>query len=82
MTPDHLTPEEEPVCTAWPRLVQTALALFVVITAGILARYWVTPHSASDNMQQQITRLNAQVDELQQEPVSYTHLTLPTKRIV
>jgi hypothetical protein len=71
MTPDHLTPEEEPVCTAWPRLVQTALVLFLAVTAGILARYWVTPNlgseSSSDAMQQQITRLNAQVDQLEQE---------------
>ena len=69
MDPEHLTPEEEPVCTAWPRLVQTALVLFLVVTAGILARYWVTPNSSStsDDMQQQITRLNAQVDELEQE---------------
>ena len=70
MGPDHLTPEEEPVCTAWPRLVQAALVLFLTVTAGILARYWVTPggsESSSDAMQEQITRLNAQVGELQQE---------------
>src|SRR5258708_32192229 len=71
MTPDHLTSEEEPVCTAWPRVVQAALVLFLAVTAGILARYWVTPNSSSastsEDMQQQITRLNAQVGELQQE---------------
>jgi S1-C subfamily serine protease len=73
MTPDHLTPEEEPICTAWPRLVQISLVLFLAVTAGILARYWVTPDSYSgsdfhtDAMQQQISRLNAQVGELQQE---------------
>src|SRR6266853_2262080 len=62
---DHLTPEEEPVCTAWQRLLQTALLMFLAITAGLLARYWVTP--GSDGMQQQISRLTEQVDELQQE---------------
>src|SRR6266851_5228975 len=69
MSPEHLTPEEEPVCTAWPRLVQTALVLFLVVTAAIVARYWVTPNSSanSEDMQQQISRLSAQVDELQQE---------------
>jgi hypothetical protein len=73
MGPDHLTPEEEPVCTAWPRLVQISLVLFLAVTAGILARYWVTPDSSfgadshSDAMQEQITHLNAQVDELEQE---------------
>src|SRR5216684_2291053 len=67
MSPEHLTPEEEPVCTAWPRLVQTALVLFLIVAAAIVARYWVTPNSASEDMQQQISRLSAQVDELQQE---------------
>jgi len=67
MSPEHLTPEEEPVSTAWPRLVQTALVLFLAVTAAIVARYWVTPNSASGDMQQQISRLSAQVDELQQE---------------
>jgi len=71
MIPDHLPPPEEPVCTAWPRLVQAALVLFLAVTAGILARYWITPNfgseSSSDDMQQQITRLNAQVGQLEQE---------------
>jgi len=62
---NHLTPEEEPVCTAWQRLLQTALLMFLAITAGLLTRYWVTP--GSDGMQQQISRLTEQVDELQQE---------------
>jgi hypothetical protein len=62
---EHLTPEEEPVCTAWQRLLQTALLMFLAITAGLLARYWVTPDSGG--MQRQISRLTEQVDELQQE---------------
>ena len=62
---DHLTPKEEPVCTAWPRLVQTALILFLGVTAGVCARYWVTP--ASDGIEQQISRLSDEVDHLQQE---------------
>jgi len=65
MTVDHLKPEEEPVCTAWPRLVQIALVLFLAITAGILAHYWVTPNS--DGMQQQISHLTEQVGQLEQE---------------
>jgi S1-C subfamily serine protease len=65
MSTDHLTPEEEPVCMAWQRLVQTALVLFLAITGGVLVRYWVTP--ASEGMQQQISRLTEQVDQLQQE---------------
>jgi hypothetical protein len=65
MSLDHLTPEEEPVCKLWPRLVQGTLVLFLVVTAGVLARYWVTPDG--DGLQQQVQRLTEQVDELKQE---------------
>jgi hypothetical protein len=65
MSLDHLTPEEEPVCNLWPRLVQGTLVLFLVITAGVLARYWVTPDG--EGLQQQVQRLTEQVDELKQE---------------
>ena len=65
MSLDHLTPEEEPVCNLWPRLVQGTLVLFLVVTAGVLARYWVTPDG--DGLQQQVQRLTEQVDELKQE---------------
>jgi trypsin-like peptidase len=65
MSTDHLTPEEEPVCGAWQRLVQASLVVFLAITAGICARYWVTP--GSEGMRQQISHLTEQVDELQQE---------------
>jgi hypothetical protein len=65
MSLDHLTLEEEPVCNLWPRLVQTTLVLFLVITAGVLARYWVAP--GGEGLQQQVQRLTEQVDELKQE---------------
>ena len=65
MSLDHLTLEEEPVCNLWPRLVQTTLVVFLVTTAGVLARYWVTPDG--DGLQQQVQRLTEQVDELKQE---------------
>ena len=45
--------------------MQTALVLFLAITVGILARYWVTPNS--DAMQQQISHLTEQVGQLEQE---------------
>jgi S1-C subfamily serine protease len=57
--------EEEPVCQLWPRLVQTALVLFLVITAVIPARYFFA--SNSSGVQQQIRTLTAQVEELKQE---------------
>src|SRR5260370_206996 len=64
MSTNQLTPEEEPVCTAWPRLVQMGLVVFLAITGGILVRYWVTPDS--DGMQQQINPLTPPVAHLEQ----------------
>jgi len=65
MSTDHLTPEEEPVCGAWQRLIQTALIFFLAITLLVLAHYFLS--SNSGNLQQQIRSLTAQVDQLQQE---------------
>ncbi len=57
--------EEEPVCGAWQRLVQAALIFFLAITALLLARYFLTPHSSS--LQQEVRDLTAQVEQLKQE---------------
>ena len=65
MSLDHLTPEEEPVCKLWPRLVQTALVLFLAITAGVPVRYFLA--SNSRGIQQQIRSLTEQVEQLKQE---------------
>jgi len=63
---DRHTPEEEPVCAAWQRLVQAALVFFILAIAIIvLAHYFLTPDSKS--LQQQIRRLSQQVAQLQQE---------------
>jgi S1-C subfamily serine protease len=62
---DHLTPEEEPVCGAWQRLVQAALILFLAITLLLLAHYF--PPTNSSGVQQQIRTLTEQVQELRQE---------------
>src|SRR6266700_3320152 len=65
MSTDHLTPEEEPVCGAWQRLIQATLIFFLAITLLVLAHYFLS--SNSGNLQQQIRSLTAQVDQLQQE---------------
>src|SRR5215468_4218561 len=65
MVPDQLTSEEEPVCTAWPRLVQAALIIFLAISILIFAlSFWVSKPAA---LQEEILRLTSQVDELKQE---------------
>src|SRR5437016_2805974 len=64
MTFDRIN-EEEPVCTAWQRLVQAALIFFLAIALLILAHYLMTPDSKA--MQEQIHSLSAQVNELKQE---------------
>jgi S1-C subfamily serine protease len=62
---DRLTHEEEPVCTAWQRLVQTALILFLAIIILILAHYFLTPNSKA--LQEQIRGLSDEVAQLKQE---------------
>src|SRR5947199_7501468 len=65
MISDHLTPEEEPVCSAWPRLVQAVLVLFLAISILIFAFSFIASNPAG--LQQQIHRLTSQVEELKQE---------------
>ena len=65
MTVEHLTPEEEPVCGAWQRLVQAVLILFLAITLLVLAHYFLPRNSSG--LQQQIRSLTEQVEELKQE---------------
>jgi S1-C subfamily serine protease len=65
MTVNRQIHEEEPVCTAWQRLVQAALIFFLAITLLVLAHYFLTPDSKA--LQQQVYTLSAQVDQLRQE---------------
>ncbi|MGA9043082.1 MAG: serine protease [Terriglobales bacterium] len=56
---------EEPVCSAWPRVVQTAVALFLLLVTGFMVHYyWPQP---TDDLQAQVVQLSRQVDELRQE---------------
>src|SRR5215469_7040289 len=65
MAIDHLTSEEEPVCSAWPRLVQAALIIFLAISLLIFAFSFIVSNPSS--LQQEIRRLTNQVEELKQE---------------
>jgi len=57
--------EEEPVCTAWPRVIQSAVAVFLFLVSGFLLHsYWPPP---TDDLQAQVVELSRQVDELKQE---------------
>ncbi|HEY4052617.1 MAG TPA: hypothetical protein VGL74_02675, partial [Terriglobales bacterium] len=66
MTFDRTTHEEEPVCTAWQRLVQAALLFFLAIALLVLAHYLLmAPDSKA--LREQVLTLSAQVNELRQE---------------
>jgi S1-C subfamily serine protease len=62
---DNLQTEEEPVCTAWQRLVQSVLAVFLLIGTGFMAYYYWPP--PTDNLHEQVQQLSQQVDQLKQE---------------
>jgi serine protease Do len=62
---DNLQTEEEPVCTAWQRLVQNVLAVFLLIGTGFMAYYYWPP--PNDNLHEQVQQLSQQVDQLKQE---------------
>jgi len=66
MTFDRTTHEEEPVCTAWQRLVQTALIFFLAIALLVLAHYLLAAPD-SKALRQQVHTLSEQVSELKQE---------------
>src|SRR5438034_7184006 len=65
MVPDHLTHEEEPVCTVWPRLVQAALVVFLAISILIFAFSFIVSNPAA--LQKEVQRLTGQVEQLKQE---------------
>jgi len=65
MSVDHLSPEEEPVCSAWPRLVQAALVIFLAISILIFAFSFIVSNPAA--LREEVRRLTNQVDELKQE---------------
>jgi serine protease Do len=65
MNLDHATPEEEPVCSVWPRLVQAALVIFLAISILIFAFSFIVANPAA--LREEVRRLTSQVEELKQE---------------
>jgi S1-C subfamily serine protease len=65
MSLDHISPEEEPVCSVWPRLVQAALVIFLAISILIFAFSFIVSNPAA--LREEVRRLTSQVDELKQE---------------
>ena len=65
MSVDYISSEEEPVCSAWPRLVQAALVVFLAISILIFAFSFIVSNPAT--LREEVRRLTSQVDELKQE---------------
>lgn len=56
---------EEPVCSAFPRTIQIALGMFLLVTTVAIGLIYGTPET--DDLQSQLQQLSHQVDELKQE---------------
>jgi S1-C subfamily serine protease len=59
----HLS--EEPVCVAWPRVVQTVIGMFLLVAVGLVAHYY--PATATNELQQELQTLRHEVQQLRQE---------------
>ena len=78
MAENHHSSGEEPVCTAWARMVEVVLGLFLLIGTGVMARYYAPaaplpiPQAPSrpaltNDHQDELRQLTHDVDELKQE---------------
>jgi serine protease Do len=56
---------EEPVCVAWPRVIQTLIGIFLLVAVGMVARYY--PATATHELQQEVLSLRHEIQELKQE---------------
>jgi S1-C subfamily serine protease len=57
--------QEEPVCTAWPRVIQSAVAIFLFLVSAFLIHYYWPP--STDDLHSEVVQLSRQVAELKQE---------------
>ena len=81
MIENQHSPEEEPVCTTWARLVEVVLGLFLIIGTGVMAHYYAPPAPLpvpvpapapaapviANDHQDELRQLTRDVDELKQE---------------
>jgi len=65
MGENHLPSQEEPVCSAWQRTLQGALAVFLVVSVGLVARYY--PADGTQQLELQVRGLAREVKLLKQE---------------
>lgn len=76
MPENHNSSQEEPVCTAWARMVEVVLGLFLIVGTGFMAHYYAPPAPLpvpapppvlTNTHQDELRQLTRDVDELKQE---------------
>jgi S1-C subfamily serine protease len=70
MAESDLQMQEEPVCTAWQRMLEVVLGVFLLVGAGVMVRYYraTQPTDLQKNdLQRQVQQLTHDVQELRQE---------------
>ena len=70
MAEDDPQIHEEPVCTAWQRLLEGALCVFLLAGLVVMVRYYPAAHPDAvqkNDLQRQVQQLSHQVQELEQE---------------
>jgi S1-C subfamily serine protease len=65
MAENDLKTSEEPVCSAWARMVQSAVGLFILFTLGLVAHYYQA--AATSRLEAEIHSLTHEVQQLKQE---------------
>lgn len=62
--------QEEPVCTAWQRMLEGVLGVFLLLGAGLMVRYYPAAQPVDlqkDILQKEVQQLSHQVQQLEQE---------------
>ena len=71
MVEDYSQPREA-LRKTWLRQLPIGLGVCALVGAGFLAHYYAPPPTS--DLRQQVDQLSSEVQQLQQELVSYTHL--------
>lgn len=70
MAESDLQIHEEPVCTAWQRLLEGVLGAFLLVGVAVLVRYYPAAHPNDphqNDLQKQVQQLSHEVQQLEQE---------------